>query len=309
MRLVYARLSPGNFGDELNAYLWPRLLPGAWRDDDHTDFIGIGTILSPALARNERRKVVFGAGAGYARAPRLDAWWCVEFVRGPHTARALGLAGTHAITDAAYCLAFDEAHRPGSRSGAVAFMPHFRSEPEVDWRGLCRDLGWRYVSPTAPVPEAIDALASARIVVAEAMHGAIVADVHRVPWVPVRYGYRGLDFKWHDWCASLRLPYEPLDLPRLLDVDLSVRERGERLARRTLALARVGKAAWRAAPLRRSDARLREEALRRLADAPSLALLSPEPVFVRNQARLWDKLEALRQRHGIAARMAQRAAA
>jgi succinoglycan biosynthesis protein ExoV len=49
MRLVYAKLSPGNFGDELNVHIWPRLFPGAFATSDAIDFVGIGTILSPMI--------------------------------------------------------------------------------------------------------------------------------------------------------------------------------------------------------------------------------------------------------------------
>ena len=72
MKLVYAKMEPGNFGDELNAYLWPRLFPKACSSDKAIDFIGIGTILSPMVARTRRCKVVFGSGAGYWKVPQVD---------------------------------------------------------------------------------------------------------------------------------------------------------------------------------------------------------------------------------------------
>ena len=59
MKLFYCQLPDGNFGDELNTYLWPRLLPDAFDgtvpyrpkatprveldDPAETFFIGIGT--------------------------------------------------------------------------------------------------------------------------------------------------------------------------------------------------------------------------------------------------------------------------
>src|SRR5688572_20698454 len=107
MRLVYAKLDPGNFGDELNPYLWPRLFPQAFAAVEQTDFLGIGTILSPMLEDSPRRKVVFGPGAGYWKAPKFDAInWKIYFVRGPLTAILLKLPSEFAITDAAYCLSF-----------------------------------------------------------------------------------------------------------------------------------------------------------------------------------------------------------
>jgi succinoglycan biosynthesis protein ExoV len=47
------------------------------------------------------------------------------------------------------------------------------------------------------------------------MHGAIVADAVRVPWVPVRLYEQVLDFKWRDWCQAVALDYAPTIIPAL----------------------------------------------------------------------------------------------
>src|ERR1019366_6854573 len=54
--------------------------------------------------------------------------------------------------------------------------------------------------------------ASAKLVVAEAMHGAIVADTLRIPWIAVECSPEILPFKWVDWCQSMDLPYKPFQL-------------------------------------------------------------------------------------------------
>ncbi len=41
------------------------------------------------------------------------------------------------------------------------------------------------------------------------MHGAIVADALRVPWLSVSSGPQINRFKWRDWCDSLALDYTP----------------------------------------------------------------------------------------------------
>jgi len=54
----------GNFGDELNSWLWNRLLPETWADAaDDVLFAGIGTILDKNLPA-ATLTIVFGAGAG-----------------------------------------------------------------------------------------------------------------------------------------------------------------------------------------------------------------------------------------------------
>jgi succinoglycan biosynthesis protein ExoV len=56
-------------------------------------------------------------------------------------------------------------------------------------------------------------LSEARLVVTEAMHGAIVADTLRIPWIPVVCSPEIATFKWRDWTASLDLPYRPIKIP------------------------------------------------------------------------------------------------
>jgi succinoglycan biosynthesis protein ExoV len=59
----------------------------------------------------------------------------------------------------------------------------------------------------------IEKIRSARLVLAEAMHAAIVADSLRVPWIAVSSSPKVSSFKWLDWTQSMELPYLPLRLP------------------------------------------------------------------------------------------------
>jgi len=45
------------------------------------------------------------------------------------------------------------------------------------------------------------------LLITEAMHGAIVADTMRIPWIPVKTHGSILDFKWQDWCASMAMEH------------------------------------------------------------------------------------------------------
>jgi succinoglycan biosynthesis protein ExoV len=50
------------------------------------------------------------------------------------------------------------------------------------------------------------------------MHGAIIADALRIPWVPIsafnsRHEKDTHSFKWADWCGSVDVEFEPLRLP------------------------------------------------------------------------------------------------
>jgi succinoglycan biosynthesis protein ExoV len=102
--------------------------------------------------------------------------------------------------------------KPASRKKyPVSFMPHLRTMNEVS-KDACLELGWGYISPKRSVEEVIQMIAESEILIAEAMHGAIVADTLRVPWIPVVTHPSIYKFKWLDWCSSMQLEYEPVYL-------------------------------------------------------------------------------------------------
>ncbi len=217
MKLYYYRCNTGNFGDDLNPWLWSRLIPELLDDDARTLFVGIGTLLNHRIPR-EPAKIVFGTGAGYGDHPVLDDRWHFCCVRGPLTAQALGLDASLAITDAAALLATIELP-PVAKDGGLAFIPHHQSALNADWAMICRQLGIRYIDPGADVETVMREIRRSTSIVTEAMHGAILADTFRVPWKAVSCYEHILDFKWQDWCASLGMTYRPDRLPGIWDAD------------------------------------------------------------------------------------------
>jgi succinoglycan biosynthesis protein ExoV len=206
-----------NFGDELNDILWPEYFGPFLRDDDEVVFAAIGTVLGPTLG-NDRPVIVFGSGCGYEAAPQVGAHWRFYFVRGPLSARLLQLDARKAITDPAILLAD---RRPKvAPEKTVSFIPHWETSLSPLWRKACEIAGIRYIDPLAPVPEICDQLARSSLVIAEAMHGAIVADAFRVPWIPAATSGRFNLFKWHDWAFSLGLSPAIHSLPRIGATDL-----------------------------------------------------------------------------------------
>jgi succinoglycan biosynthesis protein ExoV len=213
VKLFYYQDPEGNFGDDLSAWLWPRLIPDLLDDDDGTLFVAIGSILDRRIPQ-EPQKIVFGTGVGYGLLPVLDERWQIWCVRGPLTARALGLPARIVVTDPA-ALVRTVRTAPTSRSHRVSFVPHFRSPRRAEAAGLdldklCASVGINYIDPRKGVERVLAAIECSDMVLAEAMHGAIVADALRIPWVPVQLYDQILNLKWHDWCGSLGIKYTPL---------------------------------------------------------------------------------------------------
>jgi succinoglycan biosynthesis protein ExoV len=208
MRLQWFRGGRPNFGDELNAWMWPRLLPDFFDDDPRVLFLGIGSIIGTQYD-TAARKVVFGAGyvsAYHDRVPDVRGPdWDVFFVRGPRTARALGLPDNVGIGDAAILVrALGLARRPVP--GRVGFMPHWESLPRGNWQAACERAGVWLIDPSSPVNEVLDAILGCELLLSEAMHGVIVADALRVPWIPLLPIDAQHRDKWLDWAESLHVP-------------------------------------------------------------------------------------------------------
>jgi succinoglycan biosynthesis protein ExoV len=201
-----------NFGDSLNPWLWGKLLPASLDQDSSEILVGIGTLLNHKIPCGVH-KHVFGSGYGYGWAPdvhRPD--WTIYCVRGPRTAAKLNVARNLAITDPAVLIR-RFVTRSTASSKEIVFIPHFESLDVGEWEIPCRLSNLTFVSPCDTVENVIHKIRGAKLVVAEAMHGAIVADALRVPWVPIRPLIKKNEQKWFDWFESLGLDCEPRPLP------------------------------------------------------------------------------------------------
>ena len=205
MKLTYYQGSPPNFGDELNPYMWPKLLPPGLLDEDGAElFLGIGSILFNDFPRDSR-KFVFGCGyAGYTAAPDVhDGSWSILFVRGPRTAAKLALSPEKSICDSAVLLR--ALNLPAAVDVGIAFMPHVDSLKRGYWQSACRLAGIHMIDPRGDVTTVLAEIAGAKMLITEAMHGAIVADVLRTPWLAVQPIHAQHRMKWLDWSESLGL--------------------------------------------------------------------------------------------------------
>ena len=293
MKLFYYK--GNNFGDKLNPLIWNAMVPGLIDEDETKILVGIGTLINSNVPA-QPQKLVFGSGAGYMSPATIDDKWKFYCVRGPRTADVLGLDRQLAITDPALLL--NQIYTsPVTPSGEVCFMPHHVSADYADWKGICANAGITYLDPAGDTDMLIEKIRGAKLVIAEAMHAAIVADAFQVPWIPVQCYDHILGFKWQDWCDSMELPYRPETIPSLWDADrrLTPREKTKTWVKRGLRGAGIWSNQWTPplpAPNRR---RLEDKVVLQLQSlaAGSLACLSNEKTQMLASERLMEQLARL----------------
>lgn len=213
--MKYAHISGGNFGDDINSWIWEKLRPGNWENSTEHILLGIGSPLGPKLD-DGKTWYVLGAGAGYKKPHDLSTLpnWKIFAVRGPLSAIALGLAEDKAVTDGAILLgSIPEFKRlPSEERSGIIFIPHHRAASSGDWESICAEAGLGYVDPRWDSVRVIEAIRSSSLVISGAMHAAIIADTMRVRWVPVTTSSMVNQFKWLDWTLSMGVPYNPIDV-------------------------------------------------------------------------------------------------
>lgn len=216
MHLFYWKSPAGNFGDDLNLWYWDRFLDGWHSWDESCILVGVGSILNTRILPESVRYLVLGSGSGFGELPDVSdsSRWDVRFVRGPMTARNLGLDAHASATDPAALISRLPEFASSERSG-IAFIPHCHSDASrfYDWPKICDAAGLAHISPRADSAAVIRAIGRAERVITESMHGAIMADAFRIPWLPVAQLDTFNHFKWQDWTASLELDISITPLP------------------------------------------------------------------------------------------------
>ena len=197
-----------NFGDELNTVLWPRLLPDFFDDNRAIRFLGIGSVLDQRHPA-EPVKLVAGSGyGGYEPRPRLDDRWIIHWVRGPRTAAMLGLPANLALGDPAVLVppVLGLPLEPcGAECPDIGFMPHFESVARGAWQLATDRAGVRLIDPRGPPLDILRAIGRCKLLLSEALHGVIIADALRVPWVAIQPRVRVHRAKWADWADTMEL--------------------------------------------------------------------------------------------------------
>lgn len=213
MKLVYYKKTVPNFGDDLNADLWPKLEPSLFDEDAREAFIGIGTIIGMPV-KGFKTLNVFSSGAGN---DPLSRWkeFEVNFkaVRGPISASVLGLPAEIAATDGAVLSPLVWQAPETSAPKQTIIIPHWETLEHPGWPEVERATGFKIVDPRQSPEKVISEIYSARMVLTESLHGAIIADTYGVPWLAFATSSNFSFGKWVDWAMSVDLPCELAIVP------------------------------------------------------------------------------------------------
>jgi len=146
------------------------------------------------------------------------------------------------------------------------------------------------------VEKVLSEIQQSEVLLAEAMHGAIVADALRVPWVAVRMYSQFLDFKWNDWSQSINVPLTVATIPPVFTNPLAWRRQMVHRWKRVWSKTFLGKAKWRSLPVRVSKEYEISETLRLLGNVVTKHSphLSDDRTLARVEERLLEKVSELR---------------
>ncbi|MGY6649912.1 polysaccharide pyruvyl transferase family protein [Wenyingzhuangia sp. IMCC45574] len=221
MKLISYKNKNGNFGDDLNSYLWPKIFGPKFSENENIAFLGIGSILTENSTFIKEaslfdNKLILGTGVRSLKENlTFDETWDFSFLRGPLSSFKITGSFNNFITDSAYFYALLDEYKKVMKlpkKHKISVIPYFKSIDLINWKKFCDKNNLNLITPSnLSVEEFIIQVASSERVYAEAMHGAIMADILRVPWKRIKFNAHFSEtevvseFKWHDWFGSINL--------------------------------------------------------------------------------------------------------
>lgn len=298
MKLYYHKGK--NFGDQLNPMIFDYFMPYAFDENDEELLVGVGSLIG-LVSRFPQKKLIFSSGLAdgdsgtYGPVPRDLSTYDFLCVRGPLTAKRLNIDPSLAITDGAILLSAMDLPLVRSQE-VISFMPHAGSELFYDHQKMADELGWQLISPSEEPMQVLKKMMRSKFIITEAMHGAIVADTLRIPWIPYT-GFSTINhFKWTDWCLSMDLKYEPIQLKPFFSSEFSENRIHEKLIKVGLGKSKlllnlmVFAVGWKM-----SKRWKRNVSILKAAAIPGNLCLSKVEVFQNRLNRMLEKLNELKE--------------
>jgi succinoglycan biosynthesis protein ExoV len=179
----------------------------------------------------------------------------------------------------------------------ASVIPHHLSVDMLDWESVSRATGIQFVNPSQHCLDVLSKIRRSRLVLTESLHGAILADAFRIKWIPIRFSYRFLNFKWIDWCQSVGVEFAPVDLPPAFQGSLRAGKRTANFLRNQLGRTGLGPPSWVKRPYRKSSDKEMEVFASGLGHIASkhAGFLSQDAVFQKILLQLKRQLELLQK--------------
>lgn len=220
MNLIYYKSKIGNFGDDLNKELWEKVLGPYSKKNDHIDLIGIGSILDERIEQSPNKRIILGSGVrSFLYNPNnIDILNEYSFVRGPISSKVIGIPY---ITDSAYAIALlEEDYKrflSTPKKFRLSYIPYYEQCDSFNWDIFEKITSMHVIKPTDNVDKVLLEIAQSERIITSAMHGAIMADIFRIPWMRLKFGKQGnehsltSELKWQDWLLSIEIN-NPLEI-------------------------------------------------------------------------------------------------
>jgi len=243
MKLHYFKADINNFGDDLNPWIWERVLPNFFDEDQSTLLVGIGTILHDKLPKADNY-IVLGSGYGYGGKPTINDSWDIISVRGKETCKALNLDESLAIIDPAYLLKNILTDTP-KKKHHISLIPHAESLEQGPWKEICADLRINLIDArTTDIEHFVKEIKSSELILCEAMHGAIISDCFSVPWC----GYKAYTWinsnKWNDWLSVFNRSITLNNIDTPIDSKIKLKDRIKNIIKQVLVRTPLWKSKW-----------------------------------------------------------------
>ena len=247
MKKIFIQVKGENAGDNLNKVLWDLLLPANKFLPGDEAVLGVGTFHNPVVPIGVRKLHIFGSGSDLTnKIEWLKKFECdIHFVRGPLTARDWNCKGK-SLTDGALLLCQTSLRDlPNIKSKKVGYIPHHCSSNNANFQKICDSADIEFIDVrTKNIQKFISQVKSCDYIISEALHGAIVADIFRKPWVAIKSSGYINEHKWIDWCMSLNLSYAPKSIEPIMTRGIRDIVRLENILKRGAAYLHLGRARW-----------------------------------------------------------------
>lgn len=242
-QVLFTKVTGGNFGDDLNNILWKKILKIQFPLDEIA--LGIGSYEEPKIPKKIKKIHILGSGATIKESYNWMSKFKIEFhfIRGPLS----GIKWNHkapSYLDAAILLKGSNINLEKTHQYKIGYIPHHVSDQLCNYEKICNYLNIKYISPKKNVLNFIDEVRACDLIVSEALHGAILADICRIPWKAISGPHYITEFKWHDWASSLELEYKPDYIENVITRGIELNIRIENSYKLLLYKLGIGKNRW-----------------------------------------------------------------